>query len=97
MRLLRYVFFIVLLLLVLAFALLNADSVSISYYLGTSKIPLSILLVFTFGIGCIIGLLVSMNWYLRSKWQNRKLAQRLELAEKELTNLRTMPLKDITT
>ena len=95
MRLLRYILFIVLLLLALSFALLNADPVSISYYLGTSQVPLSILLVFAFGMGCIIGLLVSMSWYLRSKWQARKLANRLELAEKELANLRTMPLKDI--
>lgn len=95
MRILRYIVFIVLLLLALSFALLNADAVSINYYLGTSQVPLSILLVFAFGIGCIVGLLVSMSWYLRSKWHNRKLTQRLELAEKELTNLRTMPLKDI--
>lgn len=95
MRLLRYILFIIILLLALSFALLNANPVSINYYLGTSQIPLSILLVFSFGIGCIIGLLVSMSWYLRSKWHNRKLHQRLELVEKELANLRTMPLKDI--
>lgn len=95
MRLFRYVFFIVLLLLVLAFALLNADPVVLNYYLGSSKVPLSILLVFSFALGCILGLALSMGWYLRSKWQNRKLHQRLELAEKELTNLRTMPLKDL--
>lgn len=95
MRILRYLLFIILLLLALSFALLNADPVAINYYLGVSQIPLSILLVFSFGIGCIIGLLVSMSWYLRSKWHSRKLCSRLELAEKELANLRTMPLKDI--
>ena len=95
MRILRYILFILLLLLALTFALLNAQAVNINYYLGVSQVPLSILLVFAFGIGCIVGLLVSMSWYLRSKWHNRKMAQRLELAEKELANLRTMPLKDI--
>lgn len=95
MRILRYILFILLLLLALSFALLNAEAVNINYYLGMSQVPLSILLVFAFGIGCIVGLLVSMSWYLRSKWHSRKMAQRLELAEKELANLRTMPLKDL--
>lgn len=95
MRFLRYVFIFILLVIALSFALLNANPVEINYYIGTSKIPLSLLLVITFTIGCLIGLLITLTWYWRARWEGRKLSKKLAMAEKELTNLRTMPLKDL--
>ncbi len=95
MRVIRYIFIFILLLLVLSFALLNASPVDINYYVGNSRLPLSLLLVISFGVGCLIGLIITISWYWHARWEGHKVAKKLALAEKELTNLRTMPLKDI--
>ena len=95
MRIIRYLFIFILLILALTFALLNANPVEINYYIGAGKLPLSLLLVITFAIGCMVGLLITLAWYWRARWQGRKLAKKLALAEKELASLRAMPLKDL--
>lgn len=95
MRLIRYIVLIAILLIALGFALLNANQVTVNYYIGTRHMPLSLLLVFTFGLGCIVGLLTSLGWYFRASYQVYRLRKKLEVTEKELSNLRAMPLKDL--
>lgn len=95
MRIIRYIFIFALLLLALSFALLNASPVEINYYVGLSKLPLSLLLVLTFAVGCVVGLFITLSWYWRARWEARKLSKKLALVEKELSNLRAMPLKDL--
>ena len=65
----------------ITFAYLNATPVIFNYYLGTKPIPLSLLMILTFGIGIMCGLLVSaLNWiYLKS--QNYRLRKRLQSLE----------------
>ncbi len=96
MRFLRYFLIFIFLIVALSFALLNANPIEVNYYIGISKLPLSLLLVITFAVGCVVGLFITISWYWRARWEGRKLAKKLAIAEKELTNLRTMPLKDLT-
>lgn len=95
MRIVRYILIVLLLLFALSFALLNAGNVELNYYLGTVKIALSLLLVLTFAIGCVVGFLISMSWYLKARWEARKINKKLAETEKELASLRVMPLKDL--
>lgn len=95
MRVIRYFFTFLFLMMALGFALLNAGAVDVNYYLGTSRLPLSLLVILAFGVGCIVGLLITMSWYWRARWEGRKCAKKLALVEKELANLRAMPLKDL--
>jgi uncharacterized membrane protein YciS (DUF1049 family) len=62
--------------------------------MGTKTFPLSILLVGVFTSGCLLGMLVSLWLLLKAKMKNRRLKHRLELAEKEVENLRAIPLQD---
>lgn len=94
MRILSTVFFLLLVLLGITFAGLNAEPVSLNYYLGSIKVPLSLLLVVTFMIGGLLSLLFNIINYIRLKSANHVLRQRLKLAEAEIINLRTLPLKD---
>lgn len=94
MRALTYIFFILLILLGLTFAGLNAEPVSLNYYVGNTKLPLSLLLVLTLICGGLLGLLAGCIVYIRLKGSNLKLRQRLKLVEEELANLRALPLKD---
>lgn len=94
MRLITYIILTIIILLGLSFACLNAEPVVINYYIGQAKTPLSFLLVIAFSSGVIIGLLAGTIKLLKLKRLNSQLNYRVNMAEKELTNLRIMPLKD---
>lgn len=94
MRIMSYIFILIVILLGISFAILNSETVAINYYVGHSNMPLSMLLVIAFAAGCILGILV-ISWLLiKAKMKNRNLRKRLKLAEKEVENLRAIPLQD---
>ncbi|MEN9917027.1 MAG: hypothetical protein RLY40_959 [Pseudomonadota bacterium] len=94
MRCITYVFLIILFILGLIFAGLNADLVSVNYYWGTERLPLSLLAILSFILGGLLGLLTALITYIKLKYVNRRLRHRLILVEKELSNLRALPFKD---
>jgi len=77
----------------LTFASLNSVVVTFNYYLGVVNIALSLLLVFAFGAGIIIGLLGAIFPWLKVKRDNVILKSRLKVVEKEVENLRSLPIK----
>ena len=94
MRIISYLFIIVIVLFGISFATLNSESVIINYYIGQSALPLSLLLVLVFALGCLMGIIVGLWLLLKAKILNYRLRQRLSLAEKEIENLRAIPLQD---
>lgn len=93
-RILLGILFLILLILGLSFAVLNAGSVPLNYYLGKVELPLALVVVAALAVGAILGVLVSLGMVLRLKRQVRQLRRQVQTAEKEVTNLRTIPLKD---
>lgn len=94
MRIVSYFFLLIIVLFGMTFATLNSESVTINYYLGESTLPLSLLLVLMFAFGCLIGMIVGFWLLIKAKLLNYRLQQRLNLAEKEIENLRAIPLQD---
>lgn len=93
----RYVYLGLALLIVIfgiLFAVLNADSVQLHYYLGTVELPLSLILVFAMIFGAILGVLASLNIIIGTRRRFSKLRRSAEVAEKEVVNLRNIPIKD---
>ena len=78
----------------MTFATLNSESVTINYYLGQTTLPISLLLVLVFAFGCLTGMIVGFWLVVKAKIQNYRMRQRLSLAEKEIENLRAIPLQD---
>lgn len=94
MRIVSYFFLLVIILFGMTFATLNSESVTIDYYLGQSTLPLSLMLVIVFALGCLVGMVVGIWLLIKAKLLNYRLNQRLHLAEKEIENLRAIPLQD---
>lgn len=94
LRIISYFFILVIVLFGMTFATLNSESVTINYYLGQSTMPLSLLLVLGFALGCLIGMIVGFWLLIKAKIINYRLRSRLQLAEKEIENLRAIPLQD---
>jgi len=93
-RIISYFFLLVIILFGMTFATLNSESVTINYYFDESSLPLSLLLVLVFALGCLTGMVVGFWLLIKSKVINYQLRQRLNLAEKEIENLRAIPLQD---
>lgn len=94
MRIVTYLLLFIVIFLGITFAALNSETVTVHYYLGEKALPLSFFLVGIFAAGCMVGLLVGISFYLKSKIKIYRLQQQLKVAEKEVQNLRAIPLQD---
>jgi lipopolysaccharide assembly protein A len=94
MRILTMIFYLALILLGVSFAVLNAASVPVNFYVKTFSVPISVLMTVMLGIGAIIGFLLFLSRYWRLKINYLKIKNQLKLTEKEIKNLRAIPLQD---
>ncbi|KAB7623656.1 lipopolysaccharide assembly LapA domain-containing protein [Alkalilimnicola sp. S0819] len=93
----RIVAIILLLLVVLfglSFAIANAQSVTLEFYLGQWTLPLSLALVFALIIGALLGVLASLGLITRQRRELRRLRRNQSQSRKELDELRKLPLRD---
>ena len=81
-------------LLGLSFALMNAEPVTLNYYLGSIQAPFSLVAVFAIAIGAVLGVIAVLGVVFRQKREIARLKKQIRLAEKEVANLRALPLKD---
>ncbi|SEO69703.1 LapA family protein [Aquisalimonas asiatica] len=93
-RLIGFVAILIVILFGLSFALLNADSVDVDYYFGSVPMPLSLALVVSLIIGAVIGVLTTLGMILGKQREVHRLRRRVKDTEKELNELRRLPLKD---
>jgi len=94
MRFIYYLLLLIIILLGATFATLNMQAVTLNYYIDQSTMPLALLLVLTFSGGCVSGLLIGFWLLFKSKLKHFRVRQRLYMIEKELENLRTIPLRE---
>lgn len=94
MRLLMLLVYLVLILLGVSFAALNASSVAVNFYFKTINMPISVLMTIMLGLGLFVGFLLFLYRYWRLKVDYLKLRNQLKLFEKEIKNLRSIPLKN---
>jgi putative membrane protein len=95
LRLLGFVLIFALVLLGLSFAVLNAGTVVINYYLGTLEVPLSLALVSVLSAGVVMGLLASLGVVVAQKRRIRQLERQVQNTATEVANLRAIPIKDV--
>jgi len=94
MRIIITIFYLFLMLIGVSFAALNATSVHVNLYFTTIKLPISVLMILMLGIGLIFGFFLSLCKYWQIKAENRNIRNQLKMTEKEIKNLRSIPLKD---
>lgn len=78
----------------LSFALLNASRVELDYYFGTLSLPLSLLLVLVLIVGAVFGVVAALAMMVGRQRELSRVRRRLSETEKELNELRRLPLKD---
>ena len=83
--------------LVALFTTMNSFSVSLHQPLGSVKVYLPLLLFVTLIVGAFLGFCAVVPWIFRLRAQRSTMRADLKRAQKELDNLRTLPLSDTTT
>jgi putative membrane protein len=94
MRLFTNILLLMVALLGLVFALLNAAPVTLDYYFSSLQAPLSLVVVLAVVAGALLGVLAMTGMVLRQRRELSRLRKSIKLAEKEIFNLRSLPLKD---
>lgn len=94
LRLTYIIFSLILLVTGIVFAVHHAEPVTLHYYFGEIEIPLSLTIITAIISGAILGIIASAGIIIKLKRENSHLRKNSELAEKEISNLRTMPIKD---
>ncbi|MES9965612.1 MAG: LapA family protein [Candidatus Sedimenticola sp. 20ELBAFRAG] len=94
MRILKIIFFLLLMAIGAVLTAMNSDNVVLNYYFGSRELPLSVVLVGAVAFGALLGLLASLGGFFRLKRQNSELRRKAQLASQEVNNLRAIPIKD---
>ena len=94
MRIMMLVFYLLLIVIGVSFAALNASAVAVNFYFKTVTMPISVLMTIMLGIGIVIGFILFIYRYWRLKVEYRKLKSQFKLTEREIKNLRSIPLQD---
>ncbi len=92
MRIVMTICYLLLVILGVSFAALNASKVQLNLYVTTLTLPISVLMIAMLGIGILTGLLIFTGRYWRLKAECHRIKTQLRLTEKEIKNLRAIPL-----
>ena len=94
MRIGLIICYVLLVLLGVSFAALNATSVQINLYVTKLVMPISVLMTVMLGLGVCLGFCLFLARYWRLKAEHRRVGNQLKLTEREIKNLRSIPLQD---
>lgn len=94
MRLVMIILYLFLIIIGVTFAVLNAEAVTVNLYFTVIKMPVSLLITLTWGIGLLMGFLFGLYKYWCLKLTVSQLKSQLKVAQQEIKNLRGIPLKN---
>lgn len=95
MKLIKTIFILLIIIIGITFAILNAKTVPLHYYFGATDISLALLLAMTLIVGASLGWLLSIPATFRLKRSNRQMRSRIKLFEKEIDHLRSVSAKEL--
>lgn len=93
-KLLSLLFLLSVLILSLTFTAINVQTIQINYFIGSQEAPLALVLGATLIAGAILGALVMMRPIMSLKLKSSKLRRSIRNNEKEISILRTLPIKN---
>lgn len=92
--LIKFLFVLLVIVVGLAFHIKNDTIVTLNYYAGTVDVSLSVVVIAALLIGALLGMLTSLGIIIPLRREKSRLNKAVKLAEKEVSNLRSIPLQD---
>jgi lipopolysaccharide assembly protein A len=93
-RIAKLILVFVILLIGLAFHLKNNQLIELDYYVDVINLPMSWLVVLVLFIGSMLGVLASLPIIIKLKRDKILLERQIKNSEKEINNLRVMPVRN---
>ena len=93
-RIIHLILILVVTLFTVTFTLLNSQPVKVNYYFGSYEIDLLIVVVICLLLGAFLGILAVLGKVFSLKQEVSRKEKKIKVTEKELENLRSLPLKD---
>jgi lipopolysaccharide assembly protein A len=93
-RIIYLILTLVVTLFTVTFTLLNSQPVKVNYYFGSYEIDLIIVVVICLVIGAFLGIMAALGKMFSLKQEMSRKEKKIKITEKELENLRSLPLKD---
>lgn len=78
----------------ISLTLSNSQPVLLNYYFGQRETDLLVVVIFSVSAGAVLGVVATLGIVLRLKHELVKLRKTVKITEKEVDNLRSLPLKD---
>ncbi len=94
-RLLKLILILFVVLIGVVFHLRNDQRIALDYLLGSTEFYFSIWIVTALALGVILGMVSSLPVIIKLKRDNVKLQRQVNVSEKEINNLRVIPVKDL--
>lgn len=94
MRYVLFFFWLLLIILGMSFAALNARDVLINYYVGQAYFTLPLVLFAVLSLGIALGILVTLPTVCKARYNAKRYRQRARRAEEEVNNLRRVPIQE---
>lgn len=91
---LRLVALVIAFLVGITFTLKNDGMVTLNYLIGETSVPTAFVILGFLIFGWIVGVLSMLSYLVRMKMKLRDSQKAAALAEKEVRNLRNLPIKD---
>ncbi|WP_455209244.1 LapA family protein [Kaarinaea lacus] len=93
-RIINLILILIVTLTTVTFTLLNSQPVKINYYFGSYEIDLLIVIVIALVVGASLGVMAALGKLFSLKQEMSRKDKKIKITEKELENLRSLPLKD---
>ena len=94
MKYVSYLFWLLVVVVCVFFAAINSETVSVNYYFSTVAVYFPLLLIIILFVGFILGVVATLPMVIRLKSRNRHQRHKMKTLEKEIANLRTVPISD---
>ncbi len=94
LRLILLLIYLLVVVVCLAFAALNANIVTLKLYWMSLELPLAFVMVLCFGSGLLLGSILFLAKYLSLLHAYRHAKSQANVLEKEIKNLRSIPIQD---
>jgi len=93
-RLVKIILISIVTLITVVFTLLNSQPVKINFYFGHYELDLLVVIVISLVVGAVLGITAAMVKLLGLKQEVARKDKKIRVMEKEVENLRSLPLKD---
>ena len=80
--------------LTVTFTLLNSQTVRLNFYLGSYEVDLLVVIIICLVLGSVLGMTAALGKLLSLKQELLRKEKKIRVTEKEVENLRSLPLKD---